>query len=60
MAFDVAVQLCVNRAAKDFKRATLELEIRLVPNVDEFFYVFIFCLQYTERRRVLITMLKNT
>jgi hypothetical protein len=42
VAFDVTVQLRVNRAAKEFKRATLELEIRLVPNVDEFFYAFIF------------------
>ena len=42
MAFEVVVQLCVNRAAKEFKRATLELEIRLVPNVDGCFYSSIF------------------
>lgn len=42
MAFEVTVQLRVNRAAKEFKRVTLELEIRLVPNVDGCFYAFIF------------------
>jgi len=42
VVFEVTVLLRVNRAVQEFKRATVELEIRLVLNVDGCFYALIF------------------